>query len=917
MNKEIEDQNEFYIDEGDTVVEQFRYWLQHGTGLYWIKGKPGSGKSTFMKFLTGSGNTSPGTLRYLEVWATPRNPYIASFYFWLADKSGIQNSFRGFICHLLYQLLSRTDGEFASSLVSAERIREKHSLDNWDPVELESILKTVAARVSADTPLCFFIDALDECMGKDLDRVLKIINDLILASTSQIKFCVSSRPETKIQNRLRGVASHSLDLHTLTQEDIRVYVTAELETCWGGGIIPTKVDKKSLINELVQSAEGVFLWAFVVTNTISESIEFGDSISQLKKQLMELPRDMTQLYKTMLKRSNATTGSRKAEAASCLRFVLDHSQRYVSHEFSFPELSCREVPLGGFLPLYEKFHGKVEPEVSFLDILKVIRHRIITLCAGLVTIEGDESSSKVDFFHRTARDFLREPDGQDILRQSSLTQLESFCLYVDGVCNLRHSACLNVWKCRWPNLNAAQSMINWHQDMNECSEADKLYFLEYVNKILGRIYAATYGGKPKDWVYNVSKASLSWNDDYLDFASFDLLLGSSKLISHHLTTTRSFTQNYKDLLLLGTSSSNFRFPDFGHLFLQLGGNPNAIFYWNLKDRIKITPWLAYLMIALRPFNYKEAALHLICRPQVTDFLHHGASLDDRTVIFRCVNVPVPEGRFIYETAGYMLSKFRASDMPPKPLNDVWPAGMLLVIEVNAKYLLEEQFLEAQRNYRQAAAGRGRFVDVLSDHPLSKEGNTHEFHQFFGLNANEVSSYRRVLLVHPGCTFDDVPSKIYFTPDMDLDEEYGAEDTHPEELPESEADYSPDYRCMREQYHRVWKRYERWINELKAQYHGPTSADTPENLPPLPWAEVSSHDSEALLDGLNLFEYWKRPPKSSAGWKFRRKQPVVGEIWKRSPKVMDAKKYLGSLGYYKEADDPAFFQGPIPMFEDDE
>ncbi|CAG8971437.1 hypothetical protein HYALB_00002020 [Hymenoscyphus albidus] len=60
----------------------FNHWLQYGDGLYWINGKPASGKSTMMKFII----THPTTAKSLALWIadSPQSVplYTASFFFW-------------------------------------------------------------------------------------------------------------------------------------------------------------------------------------------------------------------------------------------------------------------------------------------------------------------------------------------------------------------------------------------------------------------------------------------------------------------------------------------------------------------------------------------------------------------------------------------------------------------------------------------------------------------------------------------------------------------------------------------------------------------------------------------------------------------------------------------------------------------
>jgi len=53
-------------------------WLESGSGIFWIEGKPGSGKSTLMKYIVGRNEV----VDILSKWAAPRTAVVASHFFW-------------------------------------------------------------------------------------------------------------------------------------------------------------------------------------------------------------------------------------------------------------------------------------------------------------------------------------------------------------------------------------------------------------------------------------------------------------------------------------------------------------------------------------------------------------------------------------------------------------------------------------------------------------------------------------------------------------------------------------------------------------------------------------------------------------------------------------------------------------------
>ncbi|KAI6909237.1 hypothetical protein KC355_g18521, partial [Hortaea werneckii] len=75
-------------------------FLNTDHGLFWIRGRPASGKSTLMKFLTDARRTDD----VMKGWATDHDITIASHYFW-APGSTVQKSQQGMLQSLVHQAL--------------------------------------------------------------------------------------------------------------------------------------------------------------------------------------------------------------------------------------------------------------------------------------------------------------------------------------------------------------------------------------------------------------------------------------------------------------------------------------------------------------------------------------------------------------------------------------------------------------------------------------------------------------------------------------------------------------------------------------------------------------------------------------------------------------------------------------------
>lgn len=84
-------------------------WLQEGKNIFWIRGKPGSGKSTLMKYLYQDPRTSE--LLRTGSWKLQSKLVTASFFFHHRGNN-IQKSFEGLLCSLISQILEQQGSLF-------------------------------------------------------------------------------------------------------------------------------------------------------------------------------------------------------------------------------------------------------------------------------------------------------------------------------------------------------------------------------------------------------------------------------------------------------------------------------------------------------------------------------------------------------------------------------------------------------------------------------------------------------------------------------------------------------------------------------------------------------------------------------------------------------------------------------------
>lgn len=241
-------------------------WLRSDS-IYWVNGKAGSGKSTLMSYLVEHQETRAG----LEAWAGQHQLCLLSFFFWRAG-SNLQRNTTGLLRTILHQLLS-------SNADLCDNVRSFSSMppnSTWTEAALCRSLEHAFQNLP-DARICMLLDGLDEFEG-DCNALLELL--LTLQKLGTIKMCLSSRPGPALVARLSGFPG--MCLSTLNSEDIKLFAAERLAAC--------DIPLTRFVGEISTRAEGVFLWALLVTRSLVDGSQAGHSIADLAKRLFFCPR---------------------------------------------------------------------------------------------------------------------------------------------------------------------------------------------------------------------------------------------------------------------------------------------------------------------------------------------------------------------------------------------------------------------------------------------------------------------------------------------------------------------------------------------------------------------------------------------------------------------------------------------------
>ena len=263
----------------------FADWLSSSNPLFWLRGKPASGKSTLTQYLVHNDRTYSKLREYKNCeWLT------IYFFFDFRGGKGMNNNFEGLLRSLLVQLLD--------AMPELKEYAPSESSTHWHEARLREYLLSVFDHSSKG--LCLFIDGLDEYEG-NLLQLLRFLTKLQTVgenSRTPRKIYVSSRPEPVPSEFLEDTPS--LSMSEENGRGIRAYVQSIMKD------MPSKIAEnpqwRALCDELVKRADGVFLWARFALDELIQGFCKGESIDELSDRLGSIPGELEGIYKRIIDR---------------------------------------------------------------------------------------------------------------------------------------------------------------------------------------------------------------------------------------------------------------------------------------------------------------------------------------------------------------------------------------------------------------------------------------------------------------------------------------------------------------------------------------------------------------------------------------------------------------------------------------
>lgn len=324
----------------------------------------------------------------------------------------------------LRQLVGSKDAKIdmiqLTSILNHYQLRQSHRLEIekevWIVHRLVRALSFIIKQDAVSIDVCLFLDALDEYDGQP-ETISKFIHDLTRNhdnSSTRIRVLFSSRSWNVFLNEFGN--GPGFRIHEHTESDVQ-----ELCARYIKPDMPGSRELIRIIPQIVQRAQGVFLWArLVLDNLCSVTAKYAEDHQaahllreKLLATLRNLPHDLADYYKDIIQRIPATLRL----DTYCLLEAVCRSET---------ALSLGAVPLLLASNKASNIHQLKEitskltdrPDREAEDQLRAVSGGLVDLVPHVAEGHGNTKTGpgyNLQLLHQTVLDFVEQPQFKQIV----------------------------------------------------------------------------------------------------------------------------------------------------------------------------------------------------------------------------------------------------------------------------------------------------------------------------------------------------------------------------------------------------------------------------------------------------------------------------------------------------------------------
>lgn len=368
-------------------------------GLLRITGKPGSGKSTILKFAINESKRAP---------LQPTNNTVIASFFFSARGTTLQRTALGLFRALLYQLLDQKEEllhDFTSTIKKRVTVETYTDVNwTWNENELRVRLRSFILEILDTTPLILFVDALDECEKDSRDNIRQYLEDICYESKAKrnvLGVCISCRPHPNVIEKSD---------YTIRVDENNI---GDIERCIRYRFQSTHMrhgNKVSLEENITSKASGVFQWVDLVLPRIIKMHKEGKSIKSMLNEIAETPQELDILYTQTMK------DIEDGDVPSTWRLL-----RWIC--FAIRPLSMDELRFAIVLDAKLPYTSIREYEATgdVCEDADQMERRMTALSKGLVEVKVQGNRRVAQFIHQSVSDFMQRSGLNELHRRLSYT----------------------------------------------------------------------------------------------------------------------------------------------------------------------------------------------------------------------------------------------------------------------------------------------------------------------------------------------------------------------------------------------------------------------------------------------------------------------------------------------------------------
>ena len=355
---------------GTHEYSSFANWnSNHTQRLLWIKGEPGTGKTMLLI----------GIVRELSIESAAFAPNVA-YYFCQGTGNRTRNNATAVLRALLWMLLVQQPRLIThlrkTHMYAGPSLFTDANAFNVMSKALEDMLNDPAM-----TPVCFIVDALDECGDTVGDLIQLIFKSLELSR--KVRWLVSSRPAIDLTKT--GVEEALVELNPQRLEGpVHAYITHKISAMRERPGYGDEALLVQLSNKICERSENTFLWSALAFLSLTET-DSKDAIETAQA----LPIGLPAFYDSIMAQIDQYDGLLRQRCKSVLAAVY----------LAYRPLSMQE------LAVVANIGSPLKPA------------SIVAACGSFLRVTG----RVVSLVHQSARDYL-EQNLDSILNQGDVAK---------------------------------------------------------------------------------------------------------------------------------------------------------------------------------------------------------------------------------------------------------------------------------------------------------------------------------------------------------------------------------------------------------------------------------------------------------------------------------------------------------------